>query len=37
MGTRSLVVVKMDGAYRVAQYGQWDGGADGVGLAVLNF
>ena len=25
MGTRNLTVVYLDGQYKVAQYGQWDG------------
>lgn len=25
MGTRNLTVVYIDGKYKVAQYGQWDG------------
>ena len=25
MGTRNLTAVFMDGEYKVAQYGQWDG------------
>lgn len=37
MGTRHLTVVKLDGAYRVAQYGQWDGYPEGQGATVLEF
>lgn len=25
MGTRHLIAVQIDGAYKIAQYGQWDG------------
>lgn len=37
MGTRNLTVVFMDGEYRVAQYGQWDGYPEGQGLTCLRF
>lgn len=37
MGTRNLIAVMVGGAYRVAQYGQWDGYPDGQGVAVLRF
>ena len=37
MGTRNLTVVYMDGAYRVAQYGQWDGYPEGNGILCLQF
>ena len=37
MGTRNLTIVFMDGEYRVAQYGQWDGYPDGQGLTCLRF
>lgn len=37
MGTRNLVAVKLDGAYKVAQYGQWDGYPSGQGSTVLDF
>ena len=37
MGTRNLTVVYMDGEYRVAQYGQWDGYPEGQGLVCLRF
>ena len=37
MGTRHLTVVYMDGKYRVAQYGQWDGYPEGQGMNVLKF
>lgn len=36
MGTRNLVAVKVDGEYKVAQYGQWDGYPDGQGKDLLN-
>ena len=35
MGTRHLIGVIKDGAYRVAQYGQWDGYPEGVGAELL--
>ena len=37
MGTRNLTVVYVDGDYRVAQYGQWDGYPDGQGMTCLEF
>lgn len=37
MGTRNLTAVFMDGEYRVAQYGQWDGYPEGQGLICLKF
>lgn len=37
MGTRHLIAVYMEGAYRVAQYGQWDGHPGGQGAEVLEF
>lgn len=37
MGTRHLIAVQLDGDYKIAQYGQWDGYPDGQGLTVLNF
>ena len=37
MGTRNLTIVFMDGKYRVAQYGQWDGYPEGQGLTCLRF
>ena len=37
MGTRNLTIVFMDGEYRVAQYGQWDGYPDGQGIVCLRF
>lgn len=37
MGTRNLVAVQVDGEYRTAQYGQWDGYLSGAGQRVLDF
>lgn len=37
MGTRNLTCVYMDGEYRVAQYGQWDGYPEGQGVVCLDF
>lgn len=37
MGTRNLTVVYLDGQYKVAQYGQWDGYPEGQGLTALSF
>ena len=37
MGTRNLTIVFMDGKYRVAQYGWWDGYPEGQGLTCLRF
>ena len=37
MGTRHLTAVYMDGQYRVAQYGQWDGYPEGAGITCLHF
>lgn len=31
MGTRNLTAVYIDGEYKVAQYGQWDGYPEGPG------
>ena len=36
MGTRNLTAVFMDGEYKVAQYGQWDGYPSGQGVDILN-
>jgi hypothetical protein len=37
MGTRHLIAVQLDGQYRIAQYGQWDGYPSGQGETVLKF
>lgn len=37
MGTRHLIAVVVDGEYKIAQYGQWDGYPSGQGLNVLGF
>ena len=37
MGTRHLTAVFLDGKYRVAQYGQWDGYPERAGRNCLNF
>lgn len=37
MGTRNLTAVYMDGEYKVAQYGQWDGYPEGQGVICLDF
>lgn len=37
MGTRHLTAVYIDGEYKVAQYGQWDGYPERAGKAILNF
>ena len=37
MGTRNLIAVMMDGEYKIAQYGQWDGYPDGQGVGVLKY
>lgn len=37
MGTRNLTAVYLDGEYKIAQYGQWDGYPEGRGMTVLNF
>jgi len=37
MGTRHLIAVKIDGEYKVAQYGQWDGYLSGHGVKILRF
>ena len=37
MGTRNLTAVYVDGEYRIAQYGQWDGYPDGQGMTCLGF
>lgn len=37
MGTRHLTLVALDGKYKVAQYGQWDGYPSGQGVTALKF
>ena len=37
MGTRNLTCVVLDGEYKIAQYGQWDGYPSGQGLVILRF
>ena len=37
MGTRYLVAVYLDGEYKVAQFGAYDGYPEGAGVNVLNF
>ena len=37
MGTRHLTVVVVDGEFKVAQYGQWDGYPSGQGSDILAF
>lgn len=37
MGTRNLTLVFLDGEYRIAQYGQWDGYPEGQGVTALAF
>ncbi len=37
MGTRNLTCAILDGEYRVAQYGQWDGYLSGVGQDITDF
>lgn len=37
MGTRNLTAVYLDGSYKVAQYGQWDGYPEGQSMTVLGF
>lgn len=37
MGTRNLTAVYLDGEYKIAQYGQWDGYPEGQGMTALNF
>lgn len=37
MGTRNLTCAVVNGEYKVAQYGQWDGYPDGQGITILDF
>ena len=37
MGTRHLIAVVVDGEYKIAQYGQWDGYPSGQGAKILAF
>jgi len=37
MGTRNLTCVVLNGEYRIAKYGQWDGYREGLGTAILEF
>ena len=37
MGSRHLIAVQLDGKYKIAQYGQWDGYPEGKGIDVLHF
>jgi len=37
LGTRNLTIVHKNGEYKVAQYGQWDGYPEGLGITLLNF
>lgn len=37
MGTRHLTCVIKDGAFKVAQYGQWDGYPEGQGATILRY
>jgi hypothetical protein len=37
MGTKSLIMVKSDGKFKVAQYSNWDGNPSGQGFGVVKF
>lgn len=37
MGTRNLTAVMINGEYKIAQYGQWDGYPEGQGVTILDF
>lgn len=37
MGTRNLTAVMINGEYKIAQYGQWDGYLSGQGVKILDF
>jgi len=37
MGTRNLTAVVLEGRFRIAQYGQWDGHPEGQGATALAF
>jgi len=37
MGTRNITAVMVNGEYKVAQYGQWDGYPSGQGKTILDF
>ena len=37
MGTRHLIAARVNGEYKLAQYGQWDGYPSGQGVKVLDF
>lgn len=37
MGTRHIIAVHVDGEYKIAQYGQWDGYPSGQGADILKF